>query len=290
MNKKSLLFAILSYTVWGLLPLYWQLFNRLDPFFVLANRIVWSVVFCGIILAARGRLKELWTALRDRNLMKYMLPASFLIAVNWGTYIWAVTAGYVLDASLGYYLNPLLVLLCSVVFFRERCTRLELIAFGFALAGVLYSTVQYGAVPWAALTMATTFALYGSCKKAVHMEPVLGIALETLITMPIAIGYIIWLAVAGTPVYAQIPGELPLLVLAGVVTAVPLILYARGVNSLSFLTMGFLQYISPTLMLLSGLLFMGQSLDMTRLVTLILILIGLAVYSYEMVRKGREEK
>jgi chloramphenicol-sensitive protein RarD len=287
MNRKSLLLVLAGYMLWGVLPLYWHLLANVSPLFVLANRILWSAVFTVIVLAAGKRLKELKAMLLDRRVMKLLIPATVAITLNWGIYIWAVGQNRVLEASLGYYMNPLMVFLMGTLMFKERCGRLELFALLFAAAGVIYSTVQYGEFPFISVLLAALFAIYGMFKKMAGVDGFVSVSVETIFLTPFALLFmLIW---PGTP--ATLSGvttlEAVLLVLAGAMTAIPLILYSQGVNNIPFLTMGFLQYISPTLMLLSGMLVMGEEFSISKAVSFSFIGVGLILYTIGMARRER---
>jgi chloramphenicol-sensitive protein RarD len=219
-RKAGFLGTILCFVLWGLLPLYWHLLSNVDAIVILASRILCSALFTVALLLITGRFGEVREVLRDGKKMRFMVPAALVITVNWGIYIWAVNAGHLLDASLGYYLNPLVVFAIGMLLFRERCGLLEWIALGLAAAGVLVSTLAYGAFPWIALALATTFGVYGALKKLAGVSGLPSIAVETILVLPFALAYLLF-APASHAMYASL--TLPtavLLVLTGVVTAV----------------------------------------------------------------------
>ena len=286
-NKKSLLIGLSCYLLWGILPFYWLALENFDALFILANRIIWSLGFALLLLVATKQLPAFVRALKNRRVMTLLLPAAVLITVNWGVYIWAVNHGHILDSSLGYYMNPLVTVVFGLIFFKERCSKGQWLALGLALIGVLYSTVQYGSFPYISVTLALTFAAYGVMKKKVSIDPIISIAIETLLVTPVAIGYILF-AGMGSGGLADVGAvSLLLLVGAGVVTATPLMLFARGVNDLPLYVMGFLQYVSPTMSLLIG-LFMGETLTPDKLVCFGFIVAGLAVFSFSTFRSERK--
>ncbi len=287
MNKRSLLMVTLGYVLWGILPLYWHLLANVNPLFVLANRIIWSAVFTIAVLAATKRLNELWAMLRDRRVMKLLIPATIAISLNWGLYIWAVGQNHVLEASLGYYMNPLMVFFLGTLLFKERCGKLELLALLFATAGVIYSTLQYGEFPYVAVLLAALFAIYGVFKKFAHVDGFVSIAAETLLLSPFAIAFILFSPQTSATIANVSTLQIVLLVMAGAMTAVPLALYSQGVNDLPFLTMGFLQYVSPTLMLLSGMLVMGEEFSASKAISFACIGIGLVLYTIGMAQRER---
>lgn len=289
MDKKGFLAGAMSHVIWGLLPLYWALLKPLDSIFILCNRILWSAVFTMLLLTVRRQLPELRAAMKDRNIMKYMVPAAITITINWGLYIFAVNSGHVMDASLGYYMNPLVVFALGVFLFKEKCNKLEIIALLLALAGVVMTTLQADSFPYIAVIIAISFAVYGALKKKAHMGGLTSVALETLLVAPLALLFVL-LAPQSGEAFAQATSlQLVLLVLAGVMTALPLVLFAIGVNSVPFTVMGFLQYISPTLMLLTGIL-QGEPFTAARAISFGFIWAGLILFSIGMVRQARAEK
>jgi len=288
-NRKNLAMVAACYAIWGILPLYWHQLSGISPLTILACRFVMSAVFTVGLLAATKRLPELAAVLKNWKLMKYLIPASLCITVNWGVYIWAVGIGKVTDASLGYYLNPLVVFLLGVFVFKERCGRTELFALLLAAAGVALATLQLGAFPVTAVTLAVSFALYGMFKKFAHVDGVVSIAAETLLLTPAALLFLIFSPQSQAAFASASPLEWVLLAFAGVVTAVPLILYSHGVNGLPFITMGFLQYICPTLMLLLAVA-MGEPFTAAQGVSFALIWAGLILFSVGSVRRERAKR
>lgn len=288
-HKLGLLSTTLCYVLWGILPLYWHMLDGVDSFVILANRIVWSMVFTIALLLALRRFSDVRAVLRDKKKMRFMIPAALTITVNWGLYIWSVNAGHLLDASLGYYLNPLMAFAVGMLLFREKCGALEWIALGLAAAGVLIATIAYGSFPWIAIGLATSFALYGMLKKLAGVGGLTSIAVETILITPFAIGFLLF-----TPASAVVFSALTLktgllLFFTGVVTATPMILFTRGVNSLPLTTVGFLQYISPTLQLVIGTLFFHEALTSERIVALAFFGAALVLYSIGMARRAKTQ-
>lgn len=284
---KTLLIGALCYVMWGLLPLYWHLLSGFDPLFILANRILWSAVFMLGLTACTGRLKLLVSTFRDWKTMRFLIPAALVITVNWGTYIWAVNSGRGLDASLGYYMNPLVVFAIGLALFHEHCGAAEWIALGLAAAGVLYAALAYGEFPYAAIVLAVSFAAYGTLKKFAHVDGLISTTVETLVIAPLALLYLILTPASRAAVSALTLPDGLLLLCSGAVTALPLVLYARGVNTLPFTTMGFLQFISPTLMLLVSLFVYHEPFSKQNAVAFALIWAGLAVYMFAALRRER---
>lgn len=287
MNRKSLWIGLAAYSLWGILPLYWRLLETVDPIVILCNRVLWSAVFGVLVLAAQKRLPEVLPALRDGRLMKSLVPAAIVVTANWGVYIWAVNCGHVLDASLGYYLNPLMSFALGLLVFRERCGALEYAAIGVAALGVAVSALSYGAVPYIALAVGGLFAAYGAIKKKIHIDAILGITAETLIVAPFALAYLL-VSPAGQAAFSAMTLKTALLLLAsGPVTAVPLMLFAQGVNDLPLSTMGLLQFVCPTLIALTGACFLGESFTGDKIVAFAFILAGLVLYTVGLARRER---
>jgi chloramphenicol-sensitive protein RarD len=280
----------LCYVLWGLLPLYWRLLNNVDSVVTLANRIIWSAVFTIAVLFFTKRFDEVKAVLSDGKKMRYMVPAAIMITINWGVFIWAVNAGRLLDASLGYYLNPLMVFAIGMILFHERCSLLEWIALGLASVGVLIATFAYGAFPWVALTLATSFGLYGTLKKLAGIGGLTSIAVETILVAPIAIGYMLFAPASHATISALKFQTTLLLVLTGVITATPLILFTHGVNRIPFTAVGFLQYISPTMHFIIGVLLFHEELTHDRIGAFAFLGTALILYSIGMVRRVRQSR
>ncbi|HWQ06862.1 MAG TPA: EamA family transporter RarD [Feifaniaceae bacterium] len=289
-RKIGIICTASCYAMWGLLPLYWHMLDGVDAAVILANRIVWSAVFTIALLFALKRFGDVKAVLRDRSKMRFVIPAAIMITINWGLYIWAVNAGHLLDASLGYYLNPLMVFAVGMLLFREKCGALDWIALALATVGVLVSTLAYGAFPWVALSLALSFGLYGTLKKLAGINGLTSIAVETILVAPFALAFLIF-SPASHAAFAALTLKTGLLLLfTGVVTATPMILFTHGVNRLPFTTVGFLQYISPTLQLIIGTLIFHEALTRDRIVALVFFGAALILYSIGMARRAKAEK
>ena len=275
---------MLTYIIWGLLPLYWKLLSHVPAVLILCCRIMFSLVFAGAIIIISRRMGEFKALIKDRPTITKMVIASLLITANWGIYIYSVASGHTLDASLGYYMNPLVVFAASMIIFKEKTSLLQVVSICVAACGVVITLLLFGTVPITALLLAFSFAAYGSVKKFAHVDPLLGIAVETMVTAPVAL--IVSLSLFGDTISALTLRDGLLLMLAGPVTAVPMILYSAGVNHLDFKTVGILQYISPSLMLLIGIL-SGEAISPEKLIPFIAVLIALVIYSIGMLRKGK---
>jgi len=233
------------------------------------------------VLAFTGRLQTFRDTLKNKATMRLLLPASFLVAFNWGLYIWAVNNGRVLDASLGYYMNPLLAFLLAVVIFREKYSKLQIFAVALAFTGVLISLIAYGNFPVIAVSLALSFAVYGALKKKARADPAASIAVESLIITPLAL--IFSLLFMTENIIAVSAVDALLLIGGGALTAIPLFLFARAVNTVPLIIVGFFQYISPSLTMIYGLI-TGETLTVSRIISFAFIGLGLVVFSVALVR------
>ncbi|MEL7603901.1 MAG: EamA family transporter RarD [Bacillota bacterium] len=288
MNRKSLILVFSGYVIWGLLPIYWGFLSAFPPLFVLANRIIWAAVFTLLLLLLTRRHRELLAVFKDRRVMKCLIPAALLITLNWGLYIWAVTGGRVLDASLGYFINPLAVFICGVLVFKEAFRRSELLSLIFAAVGVLICTLQVGAFPLMALALALSFAAYSTVKKLAHADGLLSFCVETLIVAPLALLFLLFSPTTAAAYSAATPLELALLVGSGLVTALPMVLYSQGFNHLPLITMGLLQFVAPTLMFFVSIA-RGEDV-LARLGGFAFIWVGLLVFVSQLVRHERKAR
>ncbi|WNC12905.1 EamA family transporter RarD [Brevibacillus brevis] len=284
--KQGVLYGIVAYLAWGLLPVYWKLFQMMGAWEILAHRIVWSLLFVLMILACTRRLGHMLAAAPGIKLKGALLLCSLLISANWLLYIWAVNHDQVMETSLGYYMNPLISVLLGVVFLKEKMRLGQWVALLMAGAGVIYITVQYGRVPWIALSLALSFAFYGLAKKLVNLEAMIGLAWETVFVAPIALAYLLFLQTTGTETaFALEWWKIVLLMLAGVGTAMPLYWFAQATRRLPLSTLGFIQYLSPTIQLLSAVFLFGEPFTLTHLVSFSLIWGALIVFTVSSMRK-----
>ena len=282
--------TLACYILWGLLPLYWHVLEHLNPVFILANRIIWSAVFTVSILLVTGKLGEVKAVFRDKTKMRFMIPAAIAITINWGVYIWAVNSGHILDSSIGYYMNPLVVFAIGMVLFHEKSGVIDWISLGLATIGVLIATIAYGAFPWIAVVLALSFGLYGTLKKLGGVGGITSIAVETIILAPFALLFVALSPASHASIAQLTPLTTVLLLLTGIVTATPLILFTFGVNRLPLSTVGFLQYSSPTLQLLIGVLVFHEVLTQDRIIAFAFIAVALVLYTIGMVQRARKSR
>ncbi|MDD3921299.1 MAG: EamA family transporter RarD [Eubacteriales bacterium] len=278
MNRKSLVCLFISYVLWGCQSLYWALLSELDSMFILACRIIWAALLLVLLLMLQRRIPELTAVFKNRQTMRYLVPATLFLLVDWGVFIWAVQAGHVLDVSMGYYMMPLVVFLTGIVLFRERCSIWQFIAIGLAAAGVFFSIFRYGNFPLVSVVLSIAFAVYAALKKYAKVEPVVSIAAESLMLSPLALIYILLFGMGQGAMGSVNVGNQLLLILSGVVTALPMILYAEGVNNLPFYVLAICQYISPTIGIFCG-LFLGEQLTEDKLVTFLFIWVALIIFT-----------
>ncbi|GAU77309.1 EamA family transporter RarD [Fusibacter sp. 3D3] len=270
-----------AFTLWGLLPLYWKLMRVMSPYEIFVQRVVWSFVFVVIILVMKKQIRVFGEILKNpQNWLKILGPALF-ISINWLVYIGAINNNYVIETSLGYYINPLVLTLFGGIFFKERLTKLQTIGIGFAGVGVLAKTLMYGRVPIIALILAFSFAIYGLLKKQSKLDSLNGLAFETLVVGIPSIFFLVFIEASG----GGISGNLPvyywgLIALSGIVTAVPLLLYAEGAKRLPLSVVGFLQYIAPTIGLILGVFVFKEPFDLKSLIAFAFIWIGLGFFTY----------
>lgn len=284
MNKREYLLGLalgsLAFIIWGLLPLYWKLVSILNPYQVFSHRVIWSLLFVLIILKLKGQFKAFIKLVKQpRNWLK-MTASAFFISVNWLMYIWSVNNGYVIETSLGYYINPLVLTLFGMIFLKESLTNLQKIGIFFATIGVAYKTWHYGSVPIIALIIAISFAIYGLLKKTSKMTSLNGLAFETaIISLPTAV-FLVKCEATNTGITNNLPVYFWLLIaLSGIATAIPLILYAESSKRLPLNVLGFLQYLAPTISLFLGVFIFSESFTLNDLIAFSLIWMGLMFFS-----------
>lgn len=284
---RGVLAAVSAYVFWGIAPVYFKALGSVGAGEIIAHRILWSVVLLAAVLLVMRRVAGFAALRANPRLLLWLAGTTVLVTSNWLVYVWAVNAGRVLEASLGYFINPLVSVLLAALLLKERLRRPQQIAFALAMLGVLNQIVQVGALPWISLFLAVTFALYGFLRKRLAIDPVSGLLVETLLAAPVALLYLRALGADGSLAFGHqgLTVDL-LLVAAGAVTSLPLVLFTYGAQRLRLTTMGFLQYLAPTLMFLLGVLVYGEPLDTGRLGTFALIWAGLLVYTWDVARQG----
>jgi chloramphenicol-sensitive protein RarD len=283
-NQSGYVYTLQAFIVWGLLPLYWKQLKALPAFEVLMHRIWWSLVFILLILLIQKRA-HLLPLLRSRKTLLTLTITALLVGSNWGLYIYAVNANFLVEASLGYYITPLVNIALGMIILRERLDRLKLLALLFALIGVLYLSIDFGQVPWIALYLAFSFGLYGLLKKTSGIEPLPALAIETLIIAPIAFIWIIWGYFSGEGALFRVSIKLDLLlIVAGVATTMPLYWFAQGARKIPLSSVGFMQYIAPTIMLFLGIFIYNEAFPIGKIIAFSFIWLALLIYTLSVFR------
>lgn len=280
--NRGVLNAIGAYVIWGFLPIYWKALQQVPALQILNHRVVWSLVFLAILISARKNWAPLRQAIRQPKIVLVYALAACLLAVNWLTYIWGVNAGFIVETSLGYFINPLVNVLLGVLFLREKIRPLQWIPIGMAAAGVLYLTFSYGSLPWIALVLAFTFALYGLLKKTAPLGSLHSLTLETGILFVPSLLYLLYVGLQGSGVFIEYDSLTNfLLIFTGVVTAVPLLLFGSAARSINLSLLGLLQYIAPTCQFLIGVLIYNEPFTQARLIGFSIIWAALFLYWLE---------
>ena len=283
-QNKGILSAVVAYLMWGFLPIYWKLLRQAEALEILSHRIFWSLFFLAVFLLLTGRNSifraELRVLVQDRRRVCGVLVSTVLITLNWLIYIWAVNDSRIVETSLGYYINPLVNVLLGVALLKERLSTKQYLAVALAAAGVLNLTLNFGAFPWVALSLAVSFGLYGLCKKLLGLSPITGITLETLLISPVALIYLFSLEVHDAGTFGWVnPLPTALFIGAGIVTAVPMVLFANAANQLPLSLLGFIQYLSPTIALLTGVFLYHEPFTSMHALSFGLIWLALALFS-----------
>ena len=285
--RRGIAYGLAAYTLWGAVPLFWPLVARASALELLANRVIWSLVICVLLLLTvvpRGW----WGRIGNRRSLLLLAGAAAVVSVNWGTYIWAVNHGHVVETSLGYYINPILSILVGVIFLRERLAPLQWVSVGLAGLAVVVLTVEYGRLPWIALVLAASFATYGVIKRQVNGGAVETLTVESALLTPIALGYLVVLQSAGTLTFGHLGWSHTLLLVAtGLVTVVPLLCFTAAATRLPLSTLGLLQYVAPTLQFLLGVLYFGESMSLGRWIGFALVWLALVILTAYGLRQAR---
>jgi chloramphenicol-sensitive protein RarD len=285
-TKVGLFFGVASYMLWGLFPLYWPLLKPANPLEIVAHRAVWTLVFCTIVLGLSRRLRSTLKLLTNPQNLIRLFFASIFISGNWLIYVWGVNHGHVVECALGYYINPLVIVLFGVILLKERLHKLQWVAIGIASIGVIALTIDYGHFPWIAIAITLSWGSYGLIKKKLGLGALEGLALETLVSFLPYLGYLVWLGNKSQGQFGHHVGLTVLLMGAGVVTAVPLLLFNGSVNRLPFTIIGLLQYITPTAQLLIAVLYRHEIMTTGRWIGFFIVWIALFVLGFDLVRSG----
>ena len=287
--RSGVIAGLVAYTLWGVFPVYFKLVGSVSPVEVLAHRIVWAVFFGGLIILLRRQWKEVWRALTHRQMLQWLALAAVLITANWLTYIWAIQNDRIFETSLGYYINPLMYVVVGVMFFGDRLRRPQLLAVILAAVGVIVLTFSGDTVPYVALMLGASFTAYGVIRKKVIIGAMPGLFIETILLFPFALLWLLWLINSDTSVFAAGGMRISaLLMLAGPVTVIPLLCFAIAARRLTLTTVGFMQFLAPTLQFLTG-LYYGEVLTTAHLVCFGCIWLAVLLFSADAVRASRKK-
>lgn len=288
-TRSGIVAGLIAYSLWGVFPVYFKIIESVAPTEVLAHRIVWAVPFGALILLFRRQWPEVRRALTDRTTVSWLGLSALFITVNWFIYIWAVQNERIFETSLGYYINPLMYVFVGVLFFGERLRSLQLAAVIFASVGVLVLTLSGGTFPWVAISLAVFFTAYGVIRKRVAIGAMPGLFVETVLLFPFAMVWMTWLLVAGQASFGTQDMSLAMLLLAaGPITVVPLLLFAVAARRLPLTMIGFMQFLAPTLQLLTG-IYYGEKLTNAHQICFGLIWVAVILFSVDAIRAGRKK-
>ena len=285
------LYGFVAYVMWGVFPLYWPLLEPAGAVEILAHRVVQSLIFLLVVNAVRRSWSDLRAVFYDRRKARLLFIAALLVTINWGVFIWAVNDGHVVETSLGYFINPLVSMVIGVLVFRERMRTAQWIAFAIAASAVAFLTWDYGRLPWIALTLAGSFALYGLTKKLANVESISSLTVETVYLTPVFLGYLIWLEVAGRSTFPhEGAGHAMLMIASGLVTAIPLLLFNAAAIRIPLTTLGVLQYIGPTMQFLIGVFINHEPLPRERLFGFMIVWSALLIFTVDALRHNQRRR
>ena len=286
--KKGIPTLLLCFFIWGFQPLYWYICGEWDTYFLLACRIIWAAVCCLCILWAQGKLPQLQAVFRDKNILKREIPASVFLLADWGVYLWAVQNGRVLECSLGYYIQPIVVFILGAVIFREKVSWRHIVILAVVVVGIVLSTDGFNGIPYVTILLAVCFAIYAAIKRSLRIDSVVSTSAEIVMMVPLALLFILFFRMGDTGMGSITPLRQLMLLGAGVVTAMPMVLYSVGVKYLPLMTAGFCQYLSPTLAIVCGMV-MGEYLTAEKLRSFYFIWAGVLLYCLNTVYEERKK-
>ncbi len=289
-TQVGVICAIAAYTMWGVAPIYFKQLQLIPAPEILMHRIIWSVVILVGLIAALGQWPKVKAALRSPAVMKVLFFAGILLAANWLLFIWAINSDHLLDASLGYYINPLINVFFGRIFLGERLRPLQRVAVILAIVGVAILVFSYGYLPWIALVLAGSFSVYGLLRKQVAVDSMPGLFIETLMMLPVALGYWLWFGSAHSNLLTNSAELNMLLIAAGLVTTAPLLCFTAAARRIMYSTLGFFQYIGPSLMFLLAIFIYGEPLEEDRLITFGFVWAGLLLFSLDSMHDYRRQR
>ena len=286
-RSLGLLFGVSAYTLWGLFPIYWPLLKPANPLEIVSHRAVWTLVFCFIILALTKTLNSTLSLLKRPKIVAGLFLGSILISINWIIYIYAANNEHVVEASLGYYINPIVVIATGVIVLKEKMRPLQWLAVGIATLGVAVLTIDYGRLPWIALGLALSWGSYGLVKKQLGLGALEGLSIETLLSSGFYLAYLIWLGNSGEGHFTYSLTLTLLLIGGGAVTAIPLLLFNGSTNRLPLTLIGLLQYITPTIQFCIGVWYFHEDMPTARWVGFLIIWVALTSLAIDLVKSSR---
>ena len=286
-HKLGLFYGVGAYVLWGLFPLYWPLLQPANPLEIVSHRAVWTMVFCIVVLAVTHALKSTLATFKRPKVAAKLFTTTILISINWLVYVWATNNGHVVEASLGYYINPLIIIAFGVILLKEKMRSLQWVAVSIATVGVIILTIDYGRLPWIALAMALTWGTYGLVKKQLGLGALEGLAIETMIAFIPYCGYLIFIGAKGEGQFGHGIGLTALLISAGAITAIPLLLFNGSTNRLPYTTIGLLQYITPTIQFSIGVWVNHEAMPPARWIGFLVIWLALITLAADLVKSGR---
>ena len=287
MNKSS--FSVLGcYVLWGLLPIFWKLLANVDSVYVLAQRVLFSCIFCLAIILLKKNGSSVKNILKSKTERRRYFVCGILISINWGVYILTIAMGKILEASLAYYMSPLFSVVIGALIFKEKLSAAQWISVGLALVGVMISVIAYGNVPYLAIIIGLSFALYGAMKKTIKAESEVSICMETMSVLPLALAFIVYAQLSGYTTFSSLSNaEMLLLAASGAVTSIPLMLFAKGIRKTSITTSGILMYINPTLQLLVGVLIYNEVFTKMNAITFAFVWAAVILFVLDSLRKHK---
>lgn len=290
MANKGPIYVLACYLIWGVLPIFWKSLAMVDSLYLLATRIVWSLILVSVIMLVQKKFDRIRAVLSDKKELVRLAVAGVFVCINWGSYIIAVNSGRGVDASLAYYMNPILAILLGTIVFREKLTGLQWLSVAVTFTGLVVTIVRYRQIPWMALIIGGSFAVYGAIKKGVHVEPGVSLFYETAVLAPFALVFMIISELQGNGVVGVLSGaQWVLLPISGVVTTVPLLCYAKGIKTTPMTLSGILMYINPTLQLLVSVVLFHEEFTATHAILFAFVWTGLVLYLIAGMRQRKKE-
>lgn len=279
-EKKGTIYAILAFTFWGLVPIYFKTVSHVDPTEILVHRILWSVFFLSILLLISKSFNNFILIIKNKNKLKILFASALLISINWLTFIWAISNNKIVEASLGYYINPLISVLLGYIFYNERMSKQQIIALFLACFAIVYQVITLGSLPIISLILAFSFGFYGFARKKVQVESISGLLIETLLVSPFALIYFFYLVSTNQNAFNLFFDLTSLLLIAaGLITLIPLIWFNSAATKISMMKLGFLQYIGPSITFILAVFIYGEPLNFDKLITFIIIWVALVIFS-----------